>query len=89
MCISGNRDLSLFEVNEAAELVQSYADPNVFFKMGMINDEAMGDDVSITIIATGFEGKEKKKNGGRNFFDAEFDDTYPDIPSFLKKPDLE
>ena len=35
------------------------------------------------------ELKEKKKNGGRNFFDAEFDDTYPDIPSFLKKPDLE
>ncbi|MBQ2942762.1 MAG: cell division protein FtsZ [Clostridia bacterium] len=91
MCISGNRDLSLFEVNEAAELVQSYADPNVFFKMGMINDEAMGDDVSITIIATGFEGKEKKKEdsifGTLNLSGS--DDTYPDIPSFLKKPDLE
>lgn len=89
MCISGNSDLSLFEVNEAAELVQSYADPNVFFKMGMITDESMGDDVSITVIATGFEGKDKKKKTDSIFGLEGDDDDYPQIPGFLKKPNLD
>ncbi|MDP4134174.1 MAG: cell division protein FtsZ, partial [Bacillota bacterium] len=92
MCITGNNDLSLFEVNEAAELVQSYADPNVFFKMGMITDESIGDDVSITVIATGFEGKDNKDNKKDSIFGAlnvSGGSDEIEIPTFLKKPSID
>lgn len=89
MCIRGNSDLTLFEVNEAADLIQSYADPDVFFKMGMMTDDSMGDDIAITIIATGFEGGAKKK-GDPIFGTLSMpEESYPDIPDFLKKPNLD
>ena len=57
--------------------------------MGMITDESMGDDVSITVIATGCEGKEKKKKVDSIFGLDNDDDGYPQIPGFLKKPNLD
>ncbi|HYG68666.1 MAG TPA: hypothetical protein VD838_13440, partial [Anaeromyxobacteraceae bacterium] len=53
--ITGGRDLGLFEVNEAAEIVSSASsdDSNIIF--GAVIDEAMGDDVRVTVIATGFD----------------------------------
>jgi cell division protein FtsZ len=52
--ISGPTDIGLFEVNEAAEVVTSAAaqDANVIF--GAVIDEALGDEVRVTVIATGF-----------------------------------
>src|SRR5213079_3340875 len=57
--ITGGSDLGLFEVNEAAEIVQSASagDSNIIFG-------AVGDDVRVTVIATGFD---KRGPGGRLF----------------------
>ncbi len=53
--ITGGRDLGLFEVNEAAEIVRSAADSNANIIFGAVIDEGMGDDVRVTVIATGFD----------------------------------
>jgi cell division protein FtsZ len=53
--ITGGRDLGLFEVNEAAEIVSSASsdDSNIIF--GAVIDDTMGEDVRVTVIATGFD----------------------------------
>ena len=53
--ITGGADISIVDVNEAANLIMQAADPdaNIIFGAGI--DETMGDDVRITVIATGFE----------------------------------
>src|SRR5881392_101710 len=53
--ITGGRDLGLFEVNEAAEIVNSASDPNSNIIFGAVIDEQMGDEVRVTVIATGFD----------------------------------
>ena len=53
--ITGGPNTSLLDINEAAEKIQQAADPeaNIIFGAGI--DESLGDDVRITVIATGFE----------------------------------
>ena len=53
--ITGGADISIVDINEAANLIMEAADPdaNIIFGAGI--DETMGDDVRITVIATGFE----------------------------------
>jgi cell division protein FtsZ len=53
--ITGGHDLGLFEVNEAAEIVQSAADTNSNIIFGAVIDDTMGEDVRVTVIATGFD----------------------------------
>jgi cell division protein FtsZ len=53
--ITGGSDLSLFEVNEAAAIIKESAHPEVNMIFGAQIDESMGDEVRITVIATGFE----------------------------------
>src|SRR4051794_21879413 len=53
--ITGGRDLGLFEVNESAEIVNAAADPNSNIIFGAVIDETMGDEVRVTVIATGFD----------------------------------
>ncbi|MGO9750602.1 MAG: cell division protein FtsZ [Solirubrobacteraceae bacterium] len=53
--ITGSRDLGLFEVNEAAEIVQSTADSNSNVIFGAVIDDSMDDEVRVTVIATGFD----------------------------------
>jgi cell division protein FtsZ len=53
--ITGGHDLGLFEVNEAAEIVSAAADANSNIIFGAVIDDAMGDDVRVTVIATGFD----------------------------------
>jgi cell division protein FtsZ len=64
--ITGGNDLGLFEVNEAAEIVQSAADHNSNIIFGAVIDEGLADEVRVTVIATGFD----KRRGGV-VFDAE------------------
>src|SRR5881296_426013 len=59
--ITGGRDLGLFEVNEAAEIVQSAADTSANIIFGAVIDEALADEVRVTVIATGFD----RRPGGR------------------------
>src|SRR5438552_3705706 len=54
--ITGGRDLGLFEVNEAAEIVTSAADRNSNIIFGSVIDESLQDEVRVTVIATGFDG---------------------------------
>ena len=57
MNITGGPDLSLLEVNEAAEIIAESADPDANIIFGADIDEAMGDSLRITVIATGFESE--------------------------------
>ena len=53
--IPAGNELGLFEVNEAAEIVHSAADPNATIIFGAVIDDSLGDEVRVTVIATGFE----------------------------------
>jgi cell division protein FtsZ len=67
--ITGGPDLSLHEVNEAATLIQEEADEDANIIFGAVIDESMGDEVRITVIATGFGEAmqaEKPKSGVRD-----------------------
>src|SRR6266487_2002767 len=59
--ITGGSDLGLFEVNEAAEIVQSAADSNANIIFGSVIDEALGDQVRVTVIATGFDRRSSER----------------------------
>jgi cell division protein FtsZ len=52
--VTGGPNIGLFEVNEAAEVVTSAADQNANVIFGAVIDEALGDEVRVTVIATGF-----------------------------------
>jgi len=52
--ITGGPEIGLFEVNEAAEVVTSAADQNANIIFGAVIDDALGDEVRVTVIATGF-----------------------------------
>jgi cell division protein FtsZ len=58
--ITGGGDLGLFEVNEAAEIINGAADNDANIIFGAVIDDSMGDDVRVTVIATGFD-----HSGGR------------------------
>jgi cell division protein FtsZ len=53
--ITGGNDLGLFEVNEAAEIVNAASDPSANIIFGAVIDPAMSDEVRVTVIATGFD----------------------------------
>ncbi|MEK3869195.1 MULTISPECIES: cell division protein FtsZ [Paenibacillus] len=57
MNITGGANLSLYEVNEAAEIVIAASDPEVNMIFGAIIDENMKEEIKVTVIATGFENK--------------------------------
>ena len=59
--ITGGSDVGLHEVNTAAELVQRSADPEANIIFGAVTDDTMGDEIQITVIATGFEKEEDRK----------------------------
>jgi len=63
--ISGGKNMTLFEVNQAAEIIQeaANADANIIF--GAVINESLGEDIRITVIATGFDelsSKEEERN---------------------------
>ena len=59
--ITGGPEIGLFEVNEAAEVVTSAADQNANVIFGAVIDDAMGDEVRVTVIATGFGGSRRRR----------------------------
>jgi cell division protein FtsZ len=58
--ITGSSSLSLFEVTEAAEEIRAAADPEANIIFGTSFNERLGDEVMITVIATGFDGGKKR-----------------------------
>ena len=96
--ITGGPDIGLFEVNEAAEVVTSAADQNANVIFGAVIDDAMGDDIRVTVIAAGF-GTAGRRRGRRAAYEsplpaasgaaserAPFDvsEEALDVPSFLR-----
>ena len=93
--ITGGPEIGLFEVNEAAEVVTSAADQNANVIFGAVIDDAAGDQVRVTVIATGFGGGRRRRRGGSTV-DAplpsapipgggfEVPDEALDVPSFLR-----
>jgi cell division protein FtsZ len=53
--VTGGPDMTLFEVNQAAAIIRETAHPDVNMIFGAVIDQNMGDDIRITVIATGFE----------------------------------
>jgi cell division protein FtsZ len=90
--ITGGPDIGLFEVNEAAEVVTSAADPNANIIFGAVIDEAMGDEVRVTVIATGFGGGRRRRRGSMDTAPVSVPSGTPehgseetlDVPSFLR-----
>jgi cell division protein FtsZ len=96
--ITGGKELGLFEVNEAAEIIQNAADPNANIIFGAVIDEALGDDVRVTVIGTGFDhrpGRSARRErsarpdrgpriGERERSTLEISDDEIDVPPFLR-----
>ena len=61
LSIAGGSDLGLFEISEAAELVAQSAHPDANIIYGTVIDDALGDEVRVTVIAAGFAGGETKR----------------------------
>jgi cell division protein FtsZ len=55
LAIAGGSDLGLFEINEAASLVQEAAHPEANIIFGTVIDDSLGDEVRVTVIAAGFD----------------------------------
>ena len=56
LSISGGSDLGIFEINESASMVADAAHPEANIIFGAIIDDALGDEVRVTVIAAGFDG---------------------------------
>lgn len=87
--ITGGDDLTLFEVNEAAEIVTDAADEEANIIFGAALDETMKDEVRVTVIATAFEDKPKKKKAAAapelEMRPISVEDL--EVPTFLRKRD--
>ncbi len=61
--VAGGSDMTLFDVNEAAEKIKSEAHPDANIIFGAVIDEALGDKMMLTVIATGFGREANNKEG--------------------------
>ncbi len=66
LSISGGSDLGLFEINEAAQLVSEAAHPEANIIFGAVIDDALGDEVRVTVIAAGFDGGQPPAQAGQH-----------------------
>ena len=91
--ITGGKQLGLFEVNEAAEVVAAAADPGANIIFGAVVDDDLGDAVRITVIATGFEhGRRRASRSGavqrprrdRDLGPSPVEAGEVDVPEFLR-----
>jgi cell division protein FtsZ len=87
--ITGGPDIGLFEVNEAAEVVTSAADVNANVIFGAVIDDSMGDEVRVTVIATGFGGGRRRRRASAEselapVASTERGENGLDVPSFLR-----
>ena len=76
MSITGSSNLTLNEVNEAAELVVGVAHPDANIIFGTVVDESIGDTVRVTVIAAGFD---RWENGSRPVRRTPVENDIPDV----------
>ena len=92
--ITGGNNLSLFEVEDAVEVIREAAGTDINTIFGAVINESLGDDIIVTVIATGFDqNKDSLENtmleqvidmGPSNTESDSTDDDVYDIPDFLK-----
>jgi cell division protein FtsZ len=87
--IAGSSTLTLYEVNNAAEVIRQAVDPNANVIFGVVVDPNMGNDVRLTLIATGFATKEMMADASKEkeltkVLKGIHDDEL-DLPSFLRQ----
>ncbi|MFZ9801797.1 MAG: cell division protein FtsZ [Candidatus Nanopelagicales bacterium] len=82
LSIAGGSDLGLFEINEAARLVQNVASVEANIIFGAVIDDTLGDEVKVTVIAAGFAEKDLMN---KRPAPAIIDRSEPEIPSFVTK----
>jgi cell division protein FtsZ len=90
--VTGGTDLSLYEVNEAAEIIRRTADPDANIIFGAVIDPQAKDEIRITVIATGFDSAKEQKAPRTEeqpktieFPKRTFDREDLDIPAFLRR----
>ena len=83
--ITGSSDMGLFEINEAAAIITEAADPDANIIFGAVIDENQGDEVRITVIATGFQQKKQRLGLEELELRSLVDGDELEIPSFLWK----
>ncbi len=89
--VTGGTDLTLHEVNEAARVIREMAHPDVNLIFGAVMDPEMEDgEIQITVIATGFDGAQKRQpvietSKIKEFPIPTFDNENLDIPAFLRR----
>jgi len=90
--VVGGTSLTLYEVNEAAEVIKQAVDPEANIIFGVAHDASMDKDIKITLIATGFINKEglagvRKDEDISDFLNSiKKSEDELDVPSFLRRP---
>jgi cell division protein FtsZ len=89
--VVGGSSLTLFEVNEAAEVIKQAVDPEANIIFGVAHDPSMENEVKITLIATGFKSKIGLAEAGQEDELAQLlkglkSEEELDVPSFLRRP---
>lgn len=86
LSITGGANLGLFEVNEAAEIISSAADPDANIIFGAVIDENLQDEIRITVIATGFDQRFSIAKGTAPEVELKpFNVDELEIPAFLRR----
>ena len=93
--VTGGDNLSLFEVNQAAEVIKQAVDPDANIIFGVVRDSTMDKDIRITLIATGFNAatlngnkvNEAEINGYLTELKSESEEQM-DVPAFLRRAQL-
>jgi cell division protein FtsZ len=90
--VAGGTGLTLFEVNEAADVIKAAVDPEANIIFGVAQDPSMGEEIRLTLIATGFASKLGMAGVSR---EEEFNELLRglrgkeeelDVPAFLRRP---
>jgi len=79
--VTGGPSLTLHEVNQAAGIIKETASSDVNLILGAVVDEDMGDNIRITVIATGFDRPKPSQEAEQNFFRATLNQRPVDSPS--------
>ncbi|HEY52213.1 MAG TPA: cell division protein FtsZ [Caldilineae bacterium] len=88
--VTGGVDMSLFEVNEAAEIIRRTAHPDANIIFGAVIDPSLNDELRITVIATGFDSMQSQQQPATSsktidFTTRSYDTEDLDIPAFLRR----
>lgn len=85
--ITGGRELSLFDVTDASNIITEAADPNANIIFGAGIDESLEDEIRVTVIATGFEKKNTSVPNGSNKVGYGGYPSYNNQQSTIKNPE--